>query len=124
MAILNKAMLDELQNEILGQKVELVEVKPGLCVKVVQLSAEAGFGLVNMAEKEKTPERRNFMGTLRWIAASCVDDEGNEVFTLDYLKKMPFEFVQKLAQAVNKVNGIASSVAIEEAEKNSGKASS
>ena len=117
MAILNRDMLKEIKDDLFERQFELVEIKPGIQVRIAQLSAEAGFAIVSMGDKD-TPEKRNQEGILRWIAASCVDEDGKEVFKLDELKQMPFELVQKLAQAVNRINAISSPEAVEDARKN------
>lgn len=118
MAILNRDMFLEIKEELAGQKIELVEITPGVEVQVVQLTAEAGFGLYNLSEKDPQ-DSRNELGTLRWVAACCRGEDGVQVFTVEDLKKMPMQIVQELAAAVNRVNNIANPEAIEDAEKNS-----
>lgn len=118
MAILNRDMFLQIQEELAGQKSELVEIAPGIEVQVVQLTAEAGFGLFNLADSDPA-DKRNEMGTFRWVAACCRGEDGVQVFSVDDLRQMPLEIVQKLAQAVNRVNGLANPDSIEEAEKNS-----
>lgn len=118
MAILNRDMFLQIQDELAGPKFELVEIAAGVEVQVVQLTAEAGFGLFNLAESD-SPDERNKLGTLRWIAACCRGEDNVQVFSVDDLKRLPFDIVQRLAQAVNRVNGIANPESIEDAEKNS-----
>lgn len=121
MAILNRDMFEAIRQDLVDQNSELVEIMPNVQVRVAQLTARAGFELVNMSEGE-TEEDKNRLSSYRWIAACCVDDDGKPVFTIEDVEGLPFELVQRLAKAVNKVNGIASSAGEEEAEKNSGEA--
>lgn len=118
MAILNRDMFLRIQDELSGKKVEIVEIAPDIQVQVVQLTAEAALELFTMSEND-SPEMRNQLGTLRWVAACCRGEDGRQVFDIDDLRKMPLGIVQKLAAAVNKVNGLADPEAVAESEKNS-----
>lgn len=116
MTILSRDVFQQIKEELSGSHSELVEIQPGLFVKVVQLTADAGFALLSLNEKDDDGDK-NKLATYRWICASCVDDQNNTVFIPEDFKYIPFDMVQKLTKAVNKVNNIGID-ASEEAEKN------
>lgn len=120
MAILSRDMFLEIREELEGKKAELVEIAPGIEVRVVQITADAGYALSNMLEREASNDGRiNTEDTFRWVAACCRGEDGEQVFTPEDLGKLPMRTVQDLVAAVNRVNDLANPVAIEDAEKNS-----
>lgn len=116
MAILSRDVFQQIKEELVGCNSELVEVQGGLYVKVVQLTADAGFALLALNDKDDDADK-NRLATYRWICASCVDEQNNPIFKPEDFKYIPFDMVQKLTKAVNKVNHIGID-ATEEAEKN------
>lgn len=123
MSVLNREMFLQIREELSGQNEEFVEVMPGVKARIVQLTSDAGFALVALAQKDAENDKDDEAKTLglnsyRWICACVVDEQGNPVFQMDDFATLPFELVQRLARAVNKVNGLAAPEGIEEAEKN------
>lgn len=98
-----------------------MDVLPGVQARVVQLTADAGFALTSMADREEVSAKD---ATCRWIAACVVDEVGEPVFSISEVGKLPFALVQKLAKAVNEANGLSTALETDDAEKNSGVARS
>lgn len=122
--VLNRDVFLQIKDELYGQRDKYVEIVPGLKARIVQLTADAGFGLVALAQKDgadkddKPSGKELGLNSYRWICACVLDVDGNSVFQMDDLKDLPFELVQRLARAVNEVNGLSAPDSVEEAEKN------
>lgn len=120
MAILTREAFLDLKDSLLGEHTTYVEVAPDLEVKVVQLTAEGAFAVMDNGGDDDLTEKQRFRrSSYRWAAACCVDEDGNQVFTVEDLEKLPYQLLMKLVQAVNRVNGLSNPEAIDEAEKNS-----
>lgn len=114
MTVLTKETFMAMKEEICGVDSEYVELKPGIGVNVVQMTAE---GAVTLASMSKGADSSSAI--FDWVAACCVDNELNPVFTREDVMKMPNAIVQKLSTAIARLNGLISTEASEEAEKNS-----
>ena len=118
MQIVTKDQFDELLNQLFSGDKEVVELLPEVGVNVIALSAAAA---VNLSEETKDDEANAMYA---WVAACCVDDEYNPVFTKEVVGKLPSATFRKLSDAVIRVNGLLSNTSVEEAEKNSEEAES
>lgn len=112
MQIINREILDELREEIIGIEKEVVELKNGYGVNVVQLPVEGAIALSSLTQDNK--DEAMFV----WVSACCVDDEFTPVFTKDDVKKLPASMFGTLSEAVMRLNGLLNSETVEEAEKN------
>ena len=113
MQIITRDILDELREEIIGVEKEVVELKNGYGVNVVQLPVEGAIALSSLSQDET--ENAMFV----WISACCVDDDCNPVFTKDDVKKLPTTLFNTLSEAVMRLNGLLNTDVVEDAEKNS-----
>lgn len=118
MQIISKDQVGELLGELFKEKKEVVEVMPDVGVNVIELSATAAINL-----SEDTKDNPDVI-TRAWVAACCVDDEFNPIFTVEEAGKLPGTTLKKLFDAVVRVNSIMSTTSVEEAEKNSEEAES
>ena len=118
MQIISKDQFGELLDSLFEHDKEVVELMPEVGVNVIALSAAAAVGL----SEETKDDEGNAM--YAWVAACCVDDEYNKVFTTEEVGKLPSAMFRKLSDAVIKVNGLLSNTSVEEAEKNSEEAES
>lgn len=122
MAILNRDVFLQIKEELAGRNEEFIEILPDVQARIVQLTSDAGFALVAKAQKDAEEElgeaQAISLNSYRWICACVVDENGNPVFQMGDLATLPFELVQRLAAAVNKVNGLMTPQGTEEAEKN------
>lgn len=118
--VLSRDMFLEIREELSGIKDDYVEVIPGIKARVVQLTADAGFALVAMGQNDDDKKGADSFkeSSFRWICACILDNNNNPVFTMEDLKSLPFELIQRLTRAVYKVNGLSSPQGVEEAEKN------
>lgn len=126
-AVLNRDIFLQIKGELVGKHDKYVEVMPGVKARVVQLTADAGFALISLAQKDLANEeqaggekKESGLGknSYRWICASVLDMDGLPVFTMEDFKDLPFELVQRLTRVVNEVNGLSAPDAAENAEKN------
>lgn len=111
-----------MKESLFGQQTDYVEISPGYQVKVVQLTAEGAFAVMEDGQdsNEEITEQEKFRrSSYRWAAACCVDEEGNQIFTIEDLEHLPYQILTKLVQAVNRVNGLSNPTEVEQAEKNS-----
>lgn len=113
MQIITRDILDELREEIIGVEKEVVELKNGYGVNVVQLPVEGAIALSSLTQDDK--EGAMFV----WISACCVDDDLNPVFTKEDVKKLPTSLFNDLSEAVMRLNGLLNNDVVEDAEKNS-----
>ena len=118
MQIITRELLDEMREEIVGVEKEVVELKNGYGVNVVQLPVEGAIALSSMTQEDK--DEAMFV----WVAACCVDEDLNPVFTKDEVKKLPTTMFNTLSEAVMRLNGLLNNETVEEAEKNSEEAES
>lgn len=111
----------QMREELSGKKDEYVDIAPGVQARVAQLTSDAGFALISMATDENADEKTRLRdNNYRWICACVLDENDNPVFTIEDLKTLPFEFTQRLARVVNRVNGLSDTGdSVDAAEKNS-----
>ena len=112
MTVLTKSMFEEMREELCGVESEFVELKNGIGVNVIQLTAEGAVAMSNAQSDGKT-------ALFDWVVACCVDDAFNPIFSKEDVMKMPHEMASKLTNAVVRVNGLLNTETSEEAEKNS-----
>ena len=118
MAILNKESFAALRDDIFAIQSEYVELKDGYGVYVVQLTTDGAISLASF--NAQNPD----YAMLNWAAACCVDENYEQVFSVDDLRRLPQALTHKLIDAVVRVNGLLNKTAVEDAEKNSEEAAS
>lgn len=122
MAVLTRETFLDLKESLFGRQAEYVEIMPGYSVKIVQLTAEGAFAVMDDGAEdagEISEKEKNRRSSYRWAAACCVDEDGNQIFTVEDLEGLPYKMLIPLVQAVNRVNGLSNPEVIEQAEKNS-----
>lgn len=118
MKVLTKNQFQKMKESLFKMDAEFVEVYEGFGVNVVQLSTEGALALSEVSEENVNDN------IFAWVAACCVDDEANPVFTKDDIRKMPSKVSKPLIDATLRLNGLLSATALEDAEKNSEEAAS
>ena len=113
MQIVNKKILAQLKDVVLGTEKEVVELKNGYGVNVIQLSA-MGAVTLSVLTQDSQDEAMYI-----WVAACCVDEDHNPVFTHEDVKKLPASMFSKLSEVVMRLNGLLNNETVESAEKNS-----
>lgn len=110
--IISKADFQRLKAHLLPLKKEAVQINDQYQVNVIELNAAAALQLGAVEGGKTSP--------VDWVAACCVDDNNEPVFTKDDVRQMPVALFNTLVEAVMRLNGLAQGEkAIEEAEKNS-----
>lgn len=112
MTTLTKDLFESMKEELCGIESTYVELKDGFGVNVIQLNTEGAIALANMSEADNA----NMM--IKWVAACCVDDDMNPVFTVEDVLHLPQALSQKLISAVIDVNDLLQKNNTDEAEKN------
>ena len=118
MQIVSRSIIEEMRDEIIGVEKEVVELKNGYGVYVVQLPVEGAIALSQLTQDDK--EDAMFV----WVSACCVDEELNPVFTKEDVKKLPTTMFNTLSETVMRLNGLLNAAEVEIAEKNSDEAES
>lgn len=109
--ILTKELFQNIKAQLLPLQREYVEFNGEYGVYVVELTAAAAIQLGN-AEGKVTPAD--------WVAACCVDENGNLVFEKEDVMQMPVAVFNTLVEAALRINGLSrGDTVVEEAEKNS-----
>lgn len=116
MQTLTRSVFEQMREEIFGIGSEYVEVAPGYGVNVIQLTVEGALALAEQVDENNPDKTKSRM--VVYIAACCVDDEGNQVFTPDDVLRLPQPTGQKLMEAVMRTNGLYNPKVSAEAEKN------
>lgn len=113
---LTRTMFEEMRETLFGIGSEYVEVAPGYGVNVIQLTVEGALALAEQIDNQSADKTKSRMAT--YVAACCVDDEGNQVFTREDVLRLPESIGAKLFAATMRTNAVINPEVAEEAEKN------
>lgn len=108
--ILTKEVYQNVKDTILPLQRELVALSEGYEVYITELSAAAAIQVGASTDKSDPAD---------WVAACCVDENGNTVFSKEDVLQMPIAVFNTLVEAALRLNGLThSEEVVEEAEKN------
>ena len=108
--ILTKEVFQDVKATILPLQRELIALSPDYEVYITELSAAAAIQ-IGTSNGNSNPAD--------WVAACCVDENGNTVFSKEDVLQMPVAVFNTLVEAALRLNGLThSEEVVEEAEKN------
>ena len=108
--ILTKEIFQSLKSQLLPLQREYVELSDGYGVYVAELTGSAAIKIGSTGDRVSPAD---------WVAACCVDEEGNPVFEKEEVLQMPVAMFNALVEATLRLNGMAQGTeAVDTAEKN------